>query len=186
MIDFALLINEQFFEFCFLLDEGKQIKIVRTKNQSVKNENHIRHALFLVDPKFESISEEKNEVFGDLILILNNEETPTILNLVFHYKDSEIYLKETYEHKLFHNIIGICANGSYYNNSKVAEANVFVYVQYQNGNIYKFFLRQKHEQNSFPFEKILDITHPFNSMIAVNIDSNLESFKFYSNIQKIR
>jgi hypothetical protein len=103
------------------------------------------------------------------------------MDLMFHYKNSEIFLKETFQHKLFHNIIGICANGSYYNNMKNVESNTFVYAQYQNGNIYKFFLRQNSDQNSFPFEKILDITSPFVSMCCTNIDSKLKKKSVFWN-----
>ena len=43
-------------------------------------------------------------------------------------------------------------------------------MQYQNGNVYKYFMGQKNEDISYPFEKTLDLTVPFTTMLAINID----------------
>ena len=166
-----MLINDHFFEFCFILDSGAKINILKVKNDLVKNEKNIRHSLFLTDSNFQTLSQEG--LFGELITIINEEETPYIIEIQFYHKNSEIFVKNVYKHKLSHNILGICANGSFYNNLKNEEANAFVYVQFQNGNIYKYLLRQSNEENSFPFEQIMEFSSPFQSILATNIDRNL-------------
>jgi len=172
-----LLINNQFFEFCFILDSGAKINILKVKNDLLKNEKNIRHSLFLTDSNFQTLSQEGP--LGELITIINEEEIPFILEIQFYHKNFEIFVKKIYKHKLSHNIIGICANGSFYNNVKNEEANAFVYVQYQNGNIYKYFLKQDNEENSFPFEKIMEFSSPFQNILATNLD---RKFLFYLKI----
>lgn len=172
LLDFILLINDNFFEFCFILDEGKKLNIIKIKNDLLKNENNLRHALFLIDPKYDEIANDNEGILGNLIVISNKDEIPYVNELIFYHKNLEISIKETFQHRLFHNIVGICSNGLYYNNVRIDEAVRYVYVQYQNGNVYKYFLKQGVDQNSFPFKMILEISTQFQSILAINIESN--------------
>lgn len=176
-----MLINEDFFEFSFILNEGTQIQIIKVKNDVIVSDCHIRHCLFLLDSNFTTINSDEETNFGNLIYIMNEEETPFICEIVFSCKNNKLAIQDKFKHKLFHNITSICANGSFYNNLKTKESESYVYVQYQNGDVYKYFLKQDSSQNNFPFEKFLEVPTSFSIMVSTNFNSNNYLLYFLKN-----